>query len=160
MEALILEDNLFNNYYATRELEKLGYHVHSAYNSADAINMSLAIPFSIILIDGNISTHQLFANTQNTIKTLRDNSDSGTLLLLMVSGNLGNMPSELLKDGVSGFVTKPITAEAVTSELIKVGCTVQPEILSQQGNSGESNTNCSTKSTRNHIKCRTMAFKK
>ncbi|WP_083634655.1 response regulator [Desulfovibrio sp. DV] len=160
MEALILEDNMFNNYYATREMKKLGYRVHSVYNSADAIKMSQDIPFSIILIDGNISTRPLFINTQNTIKRLRYNSNSETLLLLMVSGNLGNMPSELLKHGVSGFVPKPITAEAVLSELIKAGCICQPEQLPQQGHGGEKHANPSTTLASRHIKPGTMPFKK
>lgn len=125
MKALILEDNPFNNYYATLELECLGYHVHSADNATEAINLAKQIPFSLILVDANISNQQFFQSTLESIELFRDNCREGTVLLLMIRGNLGTIPPGLLQDGVSGYIQKPVTAEAVSAALLKMGCAPQ-----------------------------------
>jgi CheY-like chemotaxis protein len=139
MEALIVEGNPFNNYFVTQEVERLGYSVHSTYNTTDAIDLAKNIPFSLILIDANISSPQFFQSTQKTIKSLRDPSQGETVLLLMVRGSLSTIPPDLLKEGVSGCVSKPVTAEAVVSELLKTGHVIE-NITKKPGKNSKNKT--------------------
>jgi CheY-like chemotaxis protein len=119
MKALILEDNPFNKYYATQEVEDLGYHVHSTDNATEAINLAKQIPFSLILVDANVANNQLLQGIQETIRSLCESCRTKAVLLLMVKGSLDIIPPGLLQEGVSGFVPKPVTTEAVRAEILK-----------------------------------------
>lgn len=120
MLALILEDNPFNSFFARREVEEIGYKVHSVSNFKEAIGLVRTISFSLILIDSDFSSQQNFVHTQNTITLLRDIGGHDAILLLMVSGSLCSIPGQMLRSGVAGFLTKPVTAEAVIAELLKI----------------------------------------
>lgn len=118
--ALILEDNPFNNFFASREMESIGYNTHAAFNFTEAIQLTETIFFSIILIDGDFSTAQSLVHTQNTIALLRDMSEQETVLLLMTNTNSDQLSMPRSFPGVAGVLAKPVTAEAVIAELIKI----------------------------------------
>ena len=107
LNILLAEDNLVNQKLAVALLKKQGHQVTVAVNGAEAVKMSAAQPFDLILMDLQMPVLDGLAAT----KAIRQREAEGGKYLPIVAMTANVMAGDrerCLAAGMDGYVSKPI----------------------------------------------------
>jgi signal transduction histidine kinase/CheY-like chemotaxis protein len=116
-KALVVEDNLVNQFAATNLLAKLGFSVATALNGKEAIDMATANYFDLILMD----CHMPIMDGYFATRAIRAGEKSGSrvLIVALTANNLPENRKQCLDAGMDDFISKPILLNALLDILRK-----------------------------------------
>jgi two-component system cell cycle response regulator DivK len=111
---LIIEDNEQNMYLLTYLLETRGYKVAQAFDGLTGINMALANPPDLILLDiqlPNMDGYQV-ATALRQLEIL-----NYTLIVAVTSYAMPGDKEKALASGANGYIEKPIDPDTFVAQL-------------------------------------------
>lgn len=108
---LVVEDNPVNQQVARAMLERLGFHVTIAGSGARALQAAARESFDLIFMDVQMPD----MDGLETTRRLRERGDraSRVPILAMTAGGPGGEPARCLAAGMNGYLTKPLSLEAL-----------------------------------------------
>jgi two-component system, sensor histidine kinase and response regulator len=116
LKILLSEDNPVNQRLAMRLLEKMGHEVSLAANGKEALEMSAAEDFGLILMDlqmpimGGIEATRLIREREKL-------NGKRTPIVAMTAHALKGDRKKCLEAGMDGYVSKPIHVEVLRAEI-------------------------------------------
>jgi PAS domain S-box-containing protein len=107
LNILLAEDNLINQKLAMALLTKQGHRVTVAVNGAEAVKMSAATDFDLILMDLQMPVMDGLAATE-AIRQREDDTGRHLPIVAMTANALAGDRERCLVAGMDGYVSKPI----------------------------------------------------
>ena len=107
LNILLAEDNLINQKLAMALLTKQGHRVTVAVNGAEAVKMSAATDFDLILMDLQMPVMDGLAATE-AIRQREDDTERHLPIVAMTANALAGDRERCLVAGMDGYVSKPI----------------------------------------------------
>lgn len=112
---LVAEDNNTNRLVITRMLERQGHHVDGVANGAEAVEAMRTIPYDLVLMDMMMPEMDGLAATR-AIRALPP--PASRIPIIGLTANVLTSDKEAcMAAGMTGFLTKPVTAERLNKEL-------------------------------------------
>jgi CheY-like chemotaxis protein len=121
LRVLLVEDTPINQTLETILLNRMGYEVTLASNGLEAVEAFQSGQFELILMDiqmpemGGIEATQLIRQIENQAHLLT------TPIIAVTANALKGDREHYLASGMDGYVSKPISIEALKSEIQRVG---------------------------------------
>ncbi len=113
---LLAEDNLFNQQVASEILQDEGFVIEIANNGKEALDMALARPYELVLMDMQMPVMDGLEATRE----IRKHKDSGALPILAMTANASQADRELcVSAGMDEHITKPIDPEKLFAALLR-----------------------------------------
>ena len=118
---MLVEDTPINQTLETILLNRMGYEVTLASNGLEAVEAFQSGQFELILMDiqmpemGGIEATQLIRQIENQAHLLT------TPIIAVTANALKGDREHYLASGMDGYVSKPISIEALKSEIQRVG---------------------------------------
>jgi CheY-like chemotaxis protein len=114
---LLAEDNIINQQVATAILMKLGLRADAVANGAEAVTVLETIPYDVVLMDVQMPE-------MDGLEATRRIRQMGTLnqqvpIIAMTAHAMQGDREKCLKAGMNGYVTKPVTPQALAEALEK-----------------------------------------
>jgi len=126
LHVLVAEDNVVNQRLAARMLEKLGHTVTIAANGIEAVGALDRQRFDVVLMDVQMPEMDGFAATAAIRK--RDRAREGhTPIVALTAHALKGDREQCLTAGMDGYLTKPLRADELASELHRIMAAVPTE---------------------------------
>jgi PAS domain S-box-containing protein len=116
LELLLAEDNAVNQLLALRVLEKMGHSVTVANNGQEAVNHWQNVKFDAILMDVDMPVMNGYEATQR-IRELEKDTGKHIRIVAMTAHAMAGAREECLRQGMDGYLTKPIDTDALWHEL-------------------------------------------
>jgi len=116
MRVLLVEDNATNRLLAVTLLEKAGHIVHPAHNGKEALDALAQRPFDIVLMDVQMPEMDGFCATARIRERERETGEHIPIVAMTAHAMKGDRV-RCLEAGMDGYVSKPITAEALYEAL-------------------------------------------
>jgi CheY-like chemotaxis protein len=116
LNLLLAEDNAVNQLLAVRVLEKMGHSVMVANNGQEAVEHWQKVKFDAILMDVDMPIMNGYEATQ-CIRELEKESGKHIRIVAMTAHAMAGAREECLRQGMDGYLTKPIDTDALWSEL-------------------------------------------
>jgi two-component system sensor histidine kinase/response regulator len=121
LNILLAEDNLINQKLAVALLTKQGHRVTVAVNGAEAMEISAATDFDLILMDLQMPVMDGLAATE-AIRQREGDSGKHVPIVAMTANALAGDRERCLEAGMDGYVSKPIRVNellAAITECVK-----------------------------------------
>lgn len=113
---LLAEDNLFNQQVASEILQDEGFVIEIANNGKEALDMALARPYDLVLMDMQMPVMDGLEATRE----IRKHKNSETLPILAMTANASQADRELcVSAGMNEHITKPIDPEKLFAALLR-----------------------------------------
>ncbi|MCP9449422.1 MAG: response regulator [Nitrospira sp.] len=112
---LLVEDNPVNQKVAVKMLEKLGCRVDVAGNGKEAVEAMERIRYALVFMDCQMPEMDGFEAT--SVIRGREGADRHTPIVAMTANAMAEDREQCLKAGMDDFVSKPVTAQALTAVL-------------------------------------------
>ncbi len=116
LKILVVEDNVINQKVAQKLLERLGYTIDIAENGLVAINMVQKTPYDLIFMDMEMPG---LDGIETTVKILKLTLTHKPIIIAMTALATPEDQARCREAGMSDFVPKPITLQAVNNAIIK-----------------------------------------
>lgn len=113
--VLLVEDNPVNQKVAVKMLEKLGCRVDVAGNGKEAVEAMTRIRYALVFMDCQMPEMDGYEATR--VIREREGADRHTPIVAMTANAMAEDRERCLKAGMDDFVSKPVTAQALTSVL-------------------------------------------
>ncbi|MCP9472496.1 MAG: response regulator, partial [Nitrospira sp.] len=113
--VLLVEDNPVNQKVAVKMLEKLGCRVDVAGNGKEAVEAMERIRYALVFMDCQMPEMDGFEAT--SVIREREGADRHTPIVAMTANAMAEDREQCLKAGMDDFVSKPVTAQALTAVL-------------------------------------------
>lgn len=111
---LIIEDNEQNLYLLTFILEKHGYHVKTAQNGLEGIDLAERIRPDLILLDVQLPVMDGYAVARN----LKNNPDlTETPIIAVTSYAMPGDREKAMECGCTGYIEKPINPDTFMAQV-------------------------------------------
>jgi CheY-like chemotaxis protein len=118
LDILLVEDNRVNQIVATRALEKMGHAITSANNGVEALALLAAGSFDLVLMD--IQMPEMDGLTATKTLRAQEITTGRHLPIIAMTAHAMKGDRELcLEAGMDGYVSKPISREALELEIAK-----------------------------------------
>jgi two-component system, sensor histidine kinase and response regulator len=118
LNILLVEDNRVNQIVATRALEKMGHAITPANNGVEALALLAARSFDLVLMD--IQMPEMDGLTATKTLRAQEITTGGHLPIIAMTAHAMKGDRELcLEAGMDGYVSKPISREALELEIAK-----------------------------------------
>ncbi|MEM9454229.1 MAG: response regulator [Myxococcota bacterium] len=116
---LVVEDNAINQRVAAGLLERLGCTVDLAGNGREGVDAVYSVPYDLILMD--VQMPELDGLEATRMIRTREIESSGPRvpIVAMTAHALASDRDRCLKAGMDGYLTKPVSMEALASELTR-----------------------------------------
>jgi signal transduction histidine kinase/CheY-like chemotaxis protein len=130
LSALVVDDHSVNQLLATKLLQRLGFDVQVADDGAQAVRAVQVRKFDVLLmdiqmptVDGRQATQQIrqWERAQNIVRT--------PIVALSAHASAADR-EQALASGMDGYLTKPLTADALQAALRATGMRSNPLALS------------------------------
>jgi signal transduction histidine kinase/CheY-like chemotaxis protein len=130
LSALVVDDHSVNQLLATKLLQRLGFEVQIADDGAQAVQAVQVRKFDVLLmdiqmphVDGRQATQQIrqWERAQNIVRT--------PIVALSAHASAADR-EQALASGMDGYLTKPLTADALQAALRATGMGSNPPALS------------------------------
>ena len=121
LNILLAEDNLINQKLAVALLTKNGHRVTVAVNGAEALKISTATDFDLILMDLQMPVMDGLAATE-AIRLREGETGKHVPIVAMTANALAGDRERCLESGMDGYVSKPIRVNellAAIAECVK-----------------------------------------
>ncbi len=115
LKILVAEDNLVNQKLTLKILSKLGFEATLAVNGSEAVEMALAQPYDMILMD--VQMPEIDGLEATTI--IRQNMDMQPIIIAMTANAMKEDKDNCLAAGMDDFLSKPVKLEDVVQMLAK-----------------------------------------
>ncbi len=109
LPILVVEDNLINQKYLTRLLEKQEIAYDIANNGEEAVNRSLQTKYGLILMDIQMPILNGYEAT-SVIKNAQ-NPNSSTPIVALTASAMLDQKNKAMETGMDGYLTKPFTPQ-------------------------------------------------
>ncbi len=119
LRILLVEDNLVNQWYTGRLLEKCGHHVKMVSTGHDALAVLAQQAFDIVLMDVQMPDLDGIATTAAIRDQERATGAHVPILALTAHAMQGDR-ERCLAAGMDGYVAKPVTADALYAAIDRV----------------------------------------
>ncbi|MBA4382562.1 MAG: hypothetical protein C0406_08370 [Sideroxydans sp.] len=116
LNLLLAEDNAVNQLLAVRVLEKMGHAVTVANNGQEAVDHWQKTKFDAILMDVDMPVMNGYEATQR-IRELEKDTGKHIRIVAMTAHAMAGAREECLRQGMDGYLTKPIDTDALWHEL-------------------------------------------
>jgi CheY-like chemotaxis protein len=116
LNLLLAEDNAVNQLLAVRVLEKMGHAVTVANNGQEALSRWQSVKFDAILMDVDMPVMNGYEATQR-IRELEQGTGRHIRIIAMTAHAMAGAREECLRQGMDGYLTKPIDTDALWHEL-------------------------------------------
>jgi two-component system sensor histidine kinase/response regulator len=119
MRILLAEDNLVNQRLISRLLEKMGHTVVIAENGRIALELLAEREFDLVAMDMQMPIMDGLETTER-IRAGEKTSGRHIPIVAMTANAFEEDRERCQKAGMDGYITKPITAKAIRSEILRV----------------------------------------
>lgn len=116
LNLLLAEDNAVNQLLAVRVLGKMGHAVTVANNGQEAVDHWQKNKFDAILMDVDMPVMNGYEATQR-IRELEKDTGKHIRIVAMTAHAMAGAREECLRQGMDGYLTKPIDTDALWHEL-------------------------------------------
>jgi CheY-like chemotaxis protein len=121
LRILLAEDNVVNQKFAVRAIEKAGHAVVVANNGHEAVDAWQRDRYDVVLMDVQMPEMDGLEAT----KTIRDleqerGSERGIPIIAMTANAMKGDRERCLQAGMDGYVSKPVKRETLFAEIQKV----------------------------------------
>lgn len=116
LQILIAEDNIINQKIAIKILTRLGYHPGVANNGKEAVEMTMAGKYDIILMDVQMPEMNGLEATREIRKT---SLETQPVIMAMTANVMQGDRDACLQAGMDDYISKPINLEELLSHLKK-----------------------------------------
>lgn len=114
-KVLVAEDNLVNQKYISRLMDKLNWNYEIANNGKEAVEKALHISYSVILMD--IQMPEMDGYEATRIIRKLDNPNINTPIIALTASALLEFKESAKESGMNEFLTKPFTPEQLKEKL-------------------------------------------
>ena len=124
LDILLVEDNAVNRKLAVRLLEKLGHQVSEAHNGADAVAMTRAHRYNVILMDMQMPV----MDGLDATRAIRAGETAGTHtpIIAVTANAMSGDRERCIKAGMDDYVSKPIDLNMLVNALERVSLVDAP----------------------------------
>ena len=126
---LLAEDNITNQQVALGILKKLGLRAEAVANGAEAVAVLETIPYNLIFMD--IQMPEMDGITATKLIRSMKTSVSKIPIIAMTAHAMQGDRERCLKAGMNDYVTKPISARAIT-EVLEKWLTIEKDVSEQK----------------------------
>jgi CheY-like chemotaxis protein len=123
-EALLVEDNPVNQRVAKALLEKIGFHVDTAAEGAEAVRKATDTrrKFAVILMDCQMPIMDGFSATR-AIREAESKIGRRTPIIAVTASAMEGDEKRCIEAGMDGYLTKPFSREGLERHLHKFALT-------------------------------------
>jgi CheY-like chemotaxis protein len=114
--VIVAEDNATNRYVICAMLRGFGAEIVVAHDGVEAVAIALATPFTLILMDINMPR---LNGVEAAKKILATPGFANSLIFAVTANATLQQKQECKAAGFSGFITKPIDADAFEAQMGK-----------------------------------------
>ncbi|GAA6024115.1 hypothetical protein JCM11491_001095 [Sporobolomyces phaffii] len=140
---LVVDDNELNRSIIARLLTKMGFHVESAANGYDALDMVSNKRYDLVLMD-----HQMdgMDGLETTVKMRRsENPDvSGLKIIALTASALKGDQEKFIASGADGYLSKPVRSAVLEATILKALAPVS-SVTRQSSSANTPNEDSATK---------------
>lgn len=128
LSILLVEDIALNVTVCLAILEKLGHKVKVATDGQMAVDMAIAKPYDLILLDINLPDFSGF----EVLKKLQATADFDLPPVVALTANVISDRNEYLDKGMDDAISKPMSVNAVTGVIERIFCQDNPTLIGQE----------------------------
>jgi signal transduction histidine kinase/CheY-like chemotaxis protein len=132
LRILLAEDNLVNEKVACAILKKAGHTVEVARDGREAVRMTAAGSFDVVLMDVQMPEMDGFEATA-AIREMEKHTGAHTPVIAMTAHAMGGYKERCLEAGMDGYVTKPIRREVLLQTLAELPDAPEPIAAAASG---------------------------
>lgn len=127
LQVLVVEDNPMNQRLIARFLEKMGHAVTLAPDGEQALGVLQQHRFDLVLMDMRMPIMDGLEATR-IIRSLESPSGQHLPILALAANAFDEDRNQCLQAGMDGFLSKPVSPEALRAEIERVLLTTSPAI--------------------------------
>ncbi len=116
LRILLAEDNLVNQKFAVRAIEKRGHEVVVAQNGMEAVELWQSEPFDLVLMDVQMPEMDGL-EAANRIRQLEIESGERTIIIALTAHAMKGDDEKCLSAGMDGYLSKPIKPNELFSTI-------------------------------------------
>ena len=132
LHILLAEDNAVNEKVACAILKKAGHTVEVARDGLEAVQMTAAGSFDVVLMDVQMPEMDGFEATA-AIREMEKSTGAHTPVIAMTAHAMGGYKERCLEAGMDGYVTKPIRRELLLQALAEFQGAPEPSAVAGSG---------------------------
>ncbi len=135
LRILLAEDNVVNQRLLTRILEKMGHHVVVAADGSIAVQLLAQQQFDFIAMDMQMPVMDGLQATLK-IRSLEKGTSRHIPIVAITANAFADDHRRCLEAGMDGYVAKPVSAQSIRDEMLRVLAVLQTPVGAHVGKPG------------------------